>query len=137
MIFSPSQCPELIALAVNLTQNLRNAEILCQDGYLQMLMERALRIQDDLLFKILRNVSQVDNMQIKLMFKPYSENLVKMLQEGHVHANVLVEVLGILGNLNIPDFGFERLVEKYELIHFLAEALQPEVVEDDILLEVR
>lgn len=53
-----------------------------------------------------------------------------------MHANVLVEVLGILGNLNLPDFGFERWVEKYELIHFLAEALQPEVVEDDILLEV-
>jgi len=73
-------------------------------------------------------------MGVKRLYKPYAEKLVTMLQEGDVHANVLVETLGILGNLpSLPDFGFEALVDKYDLISFLAEALQPEVVEDDIV----
>lgn len=130
------QVPELIALTVNLTQNARNAELMCQDGYFELLVGKALKTHDDLMFKVLRNISQVDSMGLKRMFKPYTERLVMMLQEGDVHANVLVEALGILGNLNLPEFGFEALVDKYDLITFLAEALQPEVVEDDILLEI-
>ena len=49
---------ELIALAVNLTTNQRNADMLAQDGQLDELIERASKYGDTLLFKCIRNIAQ-------------------------------------------------------------------------------
>lgn len=51
--------PELIALAVNLTQNARCAAALIEGPKFDRLMKRAMDRRDDLLFKVMRNVSQV------------------------------------------------------------------------------
>lgn len=51
--------PELIALAVNLTQNARCAAALVEGPKFDRLMRRAMERRDDLLFKVMRNVSQV------------------------------------------------------------------------------
>ena len=51
--------PELIALAVNLTQNHRNAAALCEGPRFDKLMQHAIDGQSDLLFKVMRNCSQV------------------------------------------------------------------------------
>lgn len=51
--------PELIALAVNLTQNARCAAALVEGPKFDRLMKRAMDRRDDLLFKVMRNVSQV------------------------------------------------------------------------------
>jgi Kinesin-associated protein (KAP) len=50
--------PELIALAVNLTQNARCAAALCEGGNFDKLMRKAVQGWDDLLFKVMRNCSQ-------------------------------------------------------------------------------
>jgi hypothetical protein len=50
---------ELIALAVNLTQNPRCAAQLVEGSKFDRLMKHALELEDDLLFKVMRNVSQV------------------------------------------------------------------------------
>jgi hypothetical protein len=49
---------ELIALAVNLTTNQRNADMLAQDGQLEELIARATKYGDTLLFKCIRNIAQ-------------------------------------------------------------------------------
>lgn len=51
--------PELIALTVNLTQNVRCATALCEGQRFDRLLKRALATGDDLLFKVMRNCSQV------------------------------------------------------------------------------
>jgi Kinesin-associated protein (KAP) len=51
--------PELIALAVNVSQNHRCASTLCEGQRFDILMRKALEGRDDLLFKVLRNASQV------------------------------------------------------------------------------
>jgi hypothetical protein len=51
--------PELIALAVNLTQNQRCALALCEGPNFDSLMKKAIDTKDDLLFKVIRNCSQV------------------------------------------------------------------------------
>jgi len=128
------ETPELIALAVNLTQNTRNAELLCENQGLDKLIRKALQTFDDLLFKVIRNISQNSN-SVKRRFVPYVPELVELLK-ADVTSNVLVEVLGTLGNLSIPEVDFEALVTEHGLIEFLAAAIRPDVVEDDILLEV-
>ena len=51
--------PELIALTVNLTQNVRCAVALCEGQRFDRLMKRCISTGDDLLFKVMRNCSQV------------------------------------------------------------------------------
>jgi len=58
---------ELIALAVNLTTNQRNADILAGDGQLAELIARATKFGDTLLFKCIRNVAQ---------FNPNSQDIL-------------------------------------------------------------
>jgi len=128
------ETPELIALAVNLTQNKRNAELLCENQGLEKMINKALSTHDDLLFKVIRNISQ-SSVQIKRKFLPFLQDLLGLLK-ADVTSNVLVEVLGVLGNMTIAEVDFETLVQEHGLIDFLAAAIRPDVVEDDILLEV-
>ncbi len=44
--------PELIALAVNLTQNTRNAEAMCEGDRFDRLIRRAFQTCDELAFKV-------------------------------------------------------------------------------------
>jgi hypothetical protein len=58
------ECPEekvsleLVALAINLALNKRNAQLMCEGGRLRTLMQRAFHFQDALLMKCLRNIAQ-------------------------------------------------------------------------------
>ncbi|CAG9461545.1 unnamed protein product [Pedinophyceae sp. YPF-701] len=130
------QTPELIALMVNLSQDAQCAEKLCEGGGLRQLMQQALETGDDLLFKVLRNVSQNNSVNIRKQFLPYVGTLVGMVK-ADVTSNVLVEVLGMLGNVgSLPGVDFAKILREHDLLRFLAAAVRPDMVEDDILLEV-
>ncbi|GAX77716.1 hypothetical protein CEUSTIGMA_g5159.t1 [Chlamydomonas eustigma] len=128
--------PELIALAVNLTQNPRNAEVMCEGDRFDKLIRRAFQTCDELAFKVLRNLSQQENFGVKRRFGPYIEQMVMLLKAPDITAELFVEVLGSLANLYIPEFDFLGLVRKHDLLQFLATYSQPGAVDDDILLEV-
>lgn len=49
---------ELMALAVNLAANKRNAQLICEGSGLKLLMKRALKYRDPLLTKMIRNIAQ-------------------------------------------------------------------------------
>ena len=51
---------ELVALAVNLAANKRNAQLICEGSGLRLLMKRAFKFKDPLLLKMARNISQHD-----------------------------------------------------------------------------
>jgi hypothetical protein len=127
--------PELISLAVNLTQNSRNAEVLCEGDGFSRLVHRGLQTEDPLLWKVIRNISQQDT-QMKLKFKPFLQHLIHIIKDPETTNELLVEVLGSLGNLNIPQFDPFYLVKEHSLMDFLAAHLVPGEVEDDIVLEV-
>mmetsp|Transcript_33441 Transcript_33441/g.72987 ORF Transcript_33441/g.72987 Transcript_33441/m.72987 type:complete len:453 (-) Transcript_33441:38-1396(-) len=127
--------PELISLAVNLTQNVRNAEVMCEGDGFSRLVHRGLQTEDPLLWKVVRNISQQD-VPMKLKFKPFLQHLVHIIKAPETTNELLVEVLGCLGNLNIPQFDPFYLVKEHKLMDFLAAHLVPGEVEDDIVLEV-
>merc|ERR1719352_1183694 len=95
--------PELISLAVNLTQNVRNAEVMCEGDGFSRLVHRGLQTEDPLLWKVIRNISQQD-VPMKLKFKPFLQHLIHIIKAPETTNELLVEVLGCLGNLNIPQF---------------------------------
>jgi len=128
--------PELIALAVNLTTNPRNAEAMCEGDRFDKLIRRGFQTCDELAFKVLRNMAQTDSPSIKRRFGPYIEQMVTLLKAPDITAELFVEVLGALANLYIPEFDFLGLARKHNLLEFLARYSQPGAVDDDILLEV-
>ena len=129
--------PELISLAVNITQNERNAEMLCNtgDGF-HALCERALLGKDSLAFKLLRNLSQHQGSNVKSRFKDYVDKFILLMKSPDTSPELLVEILGTLGNLTNLDMEFEEHVRRHDLLYFLSMHLQSGLIEDDIILEI-
>ena len=129
--------PVLLALCVNLACCSKNAEIICSNNGLKLLMKRllalltacchavfspslpflseyqreavytftpgAVKTTDAVLFKMIRNLS--DHADIKMLFLPFVDGLAHVVTSCNNDA-VLVEVVGILANLTIPDVCF-------------------------------
>ncbi|CAD7703555.1 unnamed protein product, partial [Ostreobium quekettii] len=110
--------------------------MICEGSRFDDLMGRALDTSDELLFKVLRNCCQHDNSAIKKRFEPHMDQLVDLLKAPDVVAELFVEVLGCLANLNIPEFDFHSLASRHGLLEFLSGYLEAGAVDDDILLEV-
>ena len=55
-------------------------QALCGGDRLAMLLERAFLTRDELLFKVLRNLSQQSDVASKAGFLPYMDQLVSLLQ---------------------------------------------------------
>ena len=130
-----STMPEMVALAVNLSQNRRNAEILSQGQRLGKLIGKAIANEDELLFKIVRNISQDENPEPKRRFKPFISDLASLLNEPHLTSDFLIEVVGTLGNLALPEFGYDTLIDEHDILGFLEKNLLPNNTDDDMLLE--
>jgi hypothetical protein len=79
--------------------------------------------------------AQVDDRDLKQRFSPYVDQFIVILK-NHPKPELFVEILGCLANLNLPKFNFGDLVQRHDLLNFLAEYAKPGMVEDDILLEV-
>ena len=112
---------DLMAIAVNLSMNPSNAEMMMNDGGLKRLMKRGLRTRDPLVFKLLRNIASHDNMNLKMPYLDYIDELMKIAFKAPPELSV--EVLGIFSTLTIPDFDWAKLSEHFNLISWMATSL--------------
>ncbi|XP_019620745.1 PREDICTED: LOW QUALITY PROTEIN: kinesin-associated protein 3-like [Branchiostoma belcheri] len=133
------ECPdkqvdlELVALCINLAINKRNAQLVCEGSGLKLLMKRAFKTKDPLLMKMVRNISQHDG-PTKGMFVEYVADLANAIKNCE-DDDFVIECLGILGNLTIPDLNYELLLQEYDLVTFIKDKLKPGNAEDDVVLE--
>ncbi|XP_064845190.1 kinesin-associated protein 3-like isoform X3 [Oncorhynchus masou masou] len=116
--------PELISFCINLAANKRNAQVICEGNGLKMLMKRGLKLKDVLTMKMIRNVSQHDG-PTKNLFIDYIGDLAAQtgVQEREEY---VIECLGTLANLTIPDLDWELVLKEYNLVPFLKDHLKPE-----------
>nr|XP_020480748.1 kinesin-associated protein 3-like isoform X2 [Monopterus albus] len=126
--------PEVIAIFINLAINMRNAQLMCEGNGLKMLMKRALKMKDCLLMKMIRNISQHDG-PTKPLFIDYVGDLAAEICAEKEEEWVL-ECLGTLANLTIPDLDWELVLKEYNLVPYLKDRLKPGSAEDDLILEV-
>ncbi|KAI8609481.1 kinesin-associated protein 3 [Chytriomyces sp. MP71] len=117
---------ELMAVAINLAASKRNSDMIVEDNGLKFLMKRALKTRDVLLLKMLRNISTHDG-DSKFMFLDYIDDLMNLLLKCSGIPELLVEVLGIAANLNIPDFDFAKLAQAYSLVELVQKKLAESV----------
>ena len=134
------ECPtdrveiELIALTINIAANKRNAQLICEGGGLRLLMKRALKFKDPLLMKVIRNISQHDGPSKREFITFISDlaNLIKTCRQEEF----VVECIGILGNLNIPELEYSMMLKEYDMLNYIKSKLVPGSGEDDLMLEV-
>ncbi|XP_033838597.1 kinesin-associated protein 3-like [Periophthalmus magnuspinnatus] len=125
---------ELISICINLAANKRNAQLMCEGNGLKMLMKRALKKKDCLLMKMIRNISQHDG-PTKALFIDYVGDLAAEIR-AEEEEQWVVECLGTLANLTIPDLDWELVLKEYNLVPYLKDRLKPGSAEDDLILEV-
>uniref|UniRef100_A0A3B3TB28 Kinesin-associated protein 3a n=1 Tax=Paramormyrops kingsleyae TaxID=1676925 RepID=A0A3B3TB28_9TELE len=120
---------ELISFCINIAANKRNSQIICEGNGLKMLMKRALKLKDPLLMKMIRNISQHDDPP-KDLFIDYVGDLAAQIS-GDEDEEFVIECLGTLANLTIPDLDWELVLREYNLVPFLKDHLKPAQQEDD------
>ncbi|XP_042271807.1 kinesin-associated protein 3a isoform X1 [Thunnus maccoyii] len=125
---------ELIALCINLAANKSNAQVICEGNGLKMLMKRAVKLKDVLLMKMIRNLSQ-HNGPTKILFLDHVGDLAAQISEDEAEEFV-IECLGTLANLTIPDLDWALVLKDYNLVPYLKDRLKPGSAEDDLILEV-
>ncbi|XP_067640565.1 kinesin-associated protein 3 isoform X4 [Eurosta solidaginis] len=123
---------DLIALCINLSLNKRNAQIMVDGNRLHDLIDRAFKYQDALLMKLLRNLSQHEELQPK--FIDYVGDLARILTICNDEAFV-VECLGILGNLSLADLDYSQILQNFQLIPWIRDVLVPGAKLDDMVLD--
>uniref|UniRef100_A0A673K1X2 Kinesin-associated protein 3-like n=1 Tax=Sinocyclocheilus rhinocerous TaxID=307959 RepID=A0A673K1X2_9TELE len=120
---------ELISFCINLAANKRNAQIMCEGNGLKMLMKRALKLKDPLMMKMIRNISQHDGPS-KNLFIDYVGDLAAQIGLKE-EEEFVIECLGTLSNLTIPDLDWELVLKEYNLVPYLKDHLKPAQQEDD------
>uniref|UniRef100_A0A8C1V4N1 Kinesin-associated protein 3a n=2 Tax=Cyprinus carpio TaxID=7962 RepID=A0A8C1V4N1_CYPCA len=106
---------ELISFCINLAANKRNAQIMCEGNGLKMLMKRALKHKDPLMMKMIRNISQHDGPS-KNLFIDYVGDLAAQIGLKE-EEEFVIECLGTLSNLTIPDLDWELVLKEYNLLY--------------------
>lgn len=99
---------QLMALACNLASNPENAARMCEGPGLKLLVKRAVKQRDPLLMKMLRNISLHEG-PTKELFLDHVDRLAGLVQSD-TDDDLLVEVVGLLGNLTIEDFDYSKLL---------------------------
>lgn len=123
---------DLIALCINLALNKRNAQIMIERNRLHNLMDRAFKYQDALLMKMLRNISQHESLRTN--FIDFVGDLAKILTICN-EEEFIVECLGILGNLSLPDLDYSQILQNFNLIPWIKDNLIPGKKSDDLILD--
>lgn len=130
---------ELVSVGINLSCDEQNVKLMVKGPGLKLLMKRALQTQDALLMKMIKNISQHKDKEIKKLFLDFVSPLGEVINSS-IDCELVTEATNILANINLPDLDFNRLATKYQLIPFIIKkydasemALPPD---DDLMLAI-
>eukprot|EP00003_Mantamonas_plastica_P006796 TRINITY_DN1560_c0_g1_i1.p1 TRINITY_DN1560_c0_g1~~TRINITY_DN1560_c0_g1_i1.p1 ORF type:complete len:731 (+),score=286.23 TRINITY_DN1560_c0_g1_i1:26-2218(+) len=123
---------ELAAVTINLACNAKCAAIMTQQEPLQLLMKRTFATQDELLMKVIRNLSM--HSVYKSLFLNFTDDFLNMVRQTPSE-DMVVEVLGILGGLPLYELRLESMVKDHRIMDFLVQLLSSGG-DDDLALEV-
>jgi hypothetical protein len=95
---------------------------------LKFLFKKGLKSPHPLIFKIIRKISSSADANIKYKFIDYIDELVSLFLQiasdpKHGSEDLLIEVLGILSNLSIPDFDYAKLITSFNLLEIISKLM--------------
>ena len=83
---------------------------------------------------MIRNISQHEG-PTKNLFIEFIGDIADAVHRAENDEFVL-ECVGILGNLTLPDLDFTRLLKEFEMVNWMRGRLLPNSGEDDLILEI-
>merc|ERR1712232_1077572 len=134
---------DLVTLVVNLATHPRVAEVIIHSGLLPQVMLRVLKTRDPLLCKVIRNISAHSDVMEHMWevmqdesvrMSKWMNEFVYMAHGGIDTPDLLLEVLGTLANMTLPEIPWAELCE-VGLVDLLHRLLVPSFSEDDVVLE--
>ncbi|EGR29311.1 kinesin-associated protein 3, putative [Ichthyophthirius multifiliis] len=125
---------ELVSLAINLAANQQNADVLSEEE-LQVVIDRAIKNQDILLFKFIKNIAiYAEDEEVHNCLQ---NNIPKFIKLGLTKSKIedlKYEIIGILSNIkHMGDKWVNYLNNSF--IEFIHNNLSDQAVEDDIIIE--
>ncbi|XP_074113836.1 kinesin associated protein 3 [Cotesia typhae] len=124
---------ELVAVGINLSINHKNALMMIENNRLQGLISKAFRNQDSLLMKLIRNISQHD--MLKEYFVEFVGDFAMALTQSDSQ-DFILELIGVMGNLVLPDLDYAQILQRCNLIPWIRNNLVVGKAPDDLILEV-
>lgn len=125
---------ELVAFAINLCTNARNAEIFADGKQLEALIKRALQHKDDLVLKLVRNIARSAKTEaVQRNLTAFAKEFIQVICSDD-EAEFVVELLGILVQLEV-EAAWPKLLASTPLLDYLQRNLVVGYAEDDIVLE--
>eukprot|EP00040_Diaphanoeca_grandis_P026391 m.147705 g.147705 ORF g.147705 m.147705 type:complete len:748 (+) comp30555_c0_seq2:224-2467(+) len=128
----------VLALFINLAMEKKNAVKMCLNHGLDHLIKIALFSADvksssvpTLVMKLIRNISRHDG-DVRKHFEAHKETLVEAAVTNPTNESMLVEILGVLGNLTFS----KELLLKYDVVGFVIQGFAPAAYDDDIVLQL-
>ncbi|XP_054159708.1 kinesin-associated protein 3-like [Oppia nitens] len=132
---TPNTYNEIISLAINLALNQRNAQLMCDNSYLNELFVKCFETKDPLLLKLLRNISHHDD-PIKMLFIDYHKQLIEIMV-NETKEEIIVECLAIISNLTLTQIDWYSLFIEYNLFEWIYERIKVgNTTDDDIILQL-
>ncbi|KAL7036101.1 hypothetical protein ACKWTF_008691 [Chironomus riparius] len=123
---------DLIALGINLALNKKCAQKMCENNRLKDLLERAFKYRDALMLKMIRNISTHE--ELRKEFMEFVDDFAKAINECD-DEDFLVECIGILGNMLLPELDYSQILQAHGLIPWMRKTLIPGNAKDDIVLD--
>ncbi|XP_057335526.1 kinesin-associated protein 3 [Microplitis mediator] len=124
---------ELVAVGINLSINYKNSLMMIGNNRLQGLIRKAFRNQDSLLMKLIRNISQHDG--LKDYFVEFVGDFAMALTQSDSQ-DFILELIGVMGNLVLPDLDYAQILQRCNLIPWIRNNLVVGKAPDDLILEV-
>jgi hypothetical protein len=127
---------ELIALAINLSTNAKNAANMAEGDNYEVLIKRALKNEDILLLKVIRNLAQFANLKVKDTLEKYIMEFIKIITQTKDLPEMQIELLGTLVYANLNNW--DEVLKKTGLLKFIEVNIDPSMVfRETVMLSVR
>ena len=128
---------QLVALAINLASNERNAEHLEVDDF-KRILEKAIKLQDPTLLKFCKNILRnTKNNEFHDCIKPIiKDKMMKTVMTKSKNTEMCLEMLGIMANSKLGKDWTQILLSNDKFIDYLEKLMINGIEEDDILMEV-
>ena len=114
---------ELVALAINLSTNSKNAAIIAEGDQYEILIKRALKNEDTLLLKVVRNLAQFAGSKVTSTVEKYILEFIRIIMQTKEMPDIQIELLGSLVYANISNW--EEILKKTGLLKFLEVNIDP------------
>lgn len=114
---------EPTAILINLATVPEHIKFFGDANVIRSLLRTAIQKRDLLIFKLIRNLSQHPDSELKVKIMDSLDDMLVLMKTSLDNPDLVQEILGIVGNLTLKEFDFRKLAETHSLLPFCTEII--------------